>query len=158
MKIRSVLPHDRMRAGTIDIVNDAGDVIFGPVAARGKADGQIAAAHGNPTRDPKHEDGDHPAGTYRVVHVERDKSPAHSFGPFFLLLDPTSGDALIAKTNDRKGLAIHGGDPVADGSLRATEGCLRVSNATVVSIAGLVQPELAAGRPVIYECADLTTG
>ena len=158
MKIRSVLPRDRMRAGTIDVVNDAGDVIFGPVAARGKADSQIAAAHANPNRDPTRVDGDHPAGTYRVVHVERDKPTAHSFGPFFLLLDPTGGDALIAKTNNRTGLAIHGGDPAADGSLRATEGCLRVTNAAAVSIAGLVQPELAAGRPVIYECADLTTG
>ena len=154
MKIRSILPRDRMRAGTIDVVNDAGDVIFGPVAARGKADSQIAAAHGNPTRDPTHVDGDHPAGTYHVVHIQRDKPTPHSFGPFFLLLDPTGGDALIAKKNGRAGLAIHGGDPAADGSLRATEGCLRVTNAASVSIGELVAAELAAGRPVIYECSE----
>ena len=129
-------------------------MVLGPVPARGKADGQIATDHMNPTRDPKKVDGDHPTGTYRVVHIEANKPPAHSYGPFFLLLDPTDGDALIAKTNGRVGLAIHGGDPASDGSLRATEGCLRVSNETATALAGLVEPGVTAGRPVEYECFE----
>src|SRR2546427_11222285 len=148
MRIVSNLPSDRLQTGSLTATNDAGVVILGPVPARGKADGQIAAAHANPDRDPERIDGDHPTGTYRVVRVEHDKSPTHSYGPRFLLLDPIDGDALIAKKNGRAGLAIHGGDSAPDGSLRATEGCLRVSNETALAVAGLVEPELAAGRTV----------
>jgi len=154
MKIHSSLPPDRLKAGSLIVTDDAGTVLWGPVAARGKADGQIAAAHGNPARDPERVDGDHPTGSYRVVRVEQDKSPAHSYGPFFFLLDPVDGDAEIAKRNGRTGLAIHGGDPTADGSLRATEGCLRITNAAATALAGFVKPELSAGRAVSYECTE----
>ena len=155
MRIHSNLPGDRLKVGSLTVTDDAGTVQLGPVPARGKADSQLAAAHGNPDRDSEHVDGDHPTGTYRVVLVEHDKSPAHSYGPFFFLLDPLGGDALIAKENGRSGLAIHGGDPAGDGSLRATEGCLRVSNAAVTALSGLVEPELAAGRAVLYECSAI---
>lgn len=154
MKINSSLPADRWKAGSLTVTDDAETVLLGPVPARGKADGQIAAAHGNPARDPEKVDGDHPTGVYRVVLVQHDKAPVHSYGPFFLLLDPIGGDALIAKTHGRAGLAIHGGDPAADGSLRATEGCLRVTNDTAIRLAALVEPELAAGREVRYECTQ----
>ena len=154
MKLVSFLPGNRLVAGSLTVTDDTGAIVFGPVPVRGKADGQIAAAHGNPGRDPERIDGDHPTGRYRVVRVEKDKPPAHSYGPCFLLLDPVGGDALIAKQNGRSGLAIHGGDPAPDGSLRATEGCLRVSNATATVLAGFIDPELAAERAVEYECKE----
>jgi L,D-transpeptidase catalytic domain len=150
-----VLLADRWQAGSVTATDDSGTLIFGPASACGKADGQIASAHGNPARDPKRIDGDHPTGGYRVVRVEHNKPPAHSYGPFFFLLDPIEGDALVAKTNGRTGLAIHGGDPAPDGALRATEGCLRVSNETAAALVRLVEPELAAGRSVEYECTEV---
>src|SRR2546427_13097796 len=140
MRIVSNLPSDRLQTGSLTATNDAGVVILGPVPARGKADGQIAAAHANPDRDPERIDGDHPTGTYRVVRVEHDKSPTHSYGPRFLLLDPIDGDALIAKKNGRAGLAIHGGGFSPRGAPRAPEGGLLVGKGTAPAGGGLGRP------------------
>ena len=78
--------------------------------------------------------GDHPFGTYRVTMLEPGKLPAHTYGPGFLLLDPVAGDALEGKEHGRAGLGIHGGAPLPDGTLRATDGCLRVRNDTAEAL------------------------
>jgi hypothetical protein len=144
MVIRSRLPLNRWLAGTVQVEDEGGNVVLGPLPCRGKADSQRAAAHGNPERYPTLPFGDHPSGTYAVAAEVPDKAPRASYGPFFLLLDPVAGDALRAKENGRTGLAIHGGDPDPKpgpyGPLRATEGCLRVSNGDVAQIAALVRP------------------
>ena len=137
MKLRSVLPINRWLPGLLTVEDDFGAVVLGPFPCRGKADGQIAAAKGNPSRFPTMPYGDHPSGAYRVLYTETGKLPASSFGPFFLLLDPLSGRAAVAKQNGRAGLAIHGGDLNPDGSLRSTKGCLRISNEAVSQIAAL---------------------
>ena len=89
---------------------------------------------------------------------ERDKPPAHSYGPFFLLLDPIRGDAMVAKRNGRMGLAIHWWRFRSGWLTPRPEGCLRVSNETATALAGLVEPEIAAGNTVEYECMEVEDG
>jgi hypothetical protein len=91
VKISSYLPADRWKTGSITVTDESGILLLGPVLARGNADSQIATDHMHPTRDPKKVDGDHPTGTYRVIHIEANKPPAHSYGPGFLLLGQARG-------------------------------------------------------------------
>lgn len=151
MKIESKLPLDRTREG--DIYLDG--TLLG--RARGKADNQRAIDKGNASRDPKLPFGDHPSGTYRVTEVRTcTPAEAHSYGPFKLVLDPVSGDALAAKQNGRTDLEAHGGDPQADGvSLRATYGCLRVANNVISALAKAVKAALARGETVEYVCTNV---
>lgn len=153
MKIHVELPRDRTKTGALWVLSDNGETLYGPRRCRGKADNAEAASHGNPSRDPTRPFGDHPSGAYRVVLIEDGKLPAHSYGHHFLLLDPTAGDALVAKRNGREGLALHDGDLNPDGSLRATEGCLRVDPDTSDAVVALLRPTLALAA-VSYECVD----
>lgn len=137
MKLRSRLPVDRTKRGTISVEDDAGNVVLGPFVCYGKADNAEAASKGNPYRSSVRSFGDHPYGAFEVSLVQRDKPTAHTYGPFFLLLNPTGGDALVAKRNGRTGLAIHGGDPNESGDLRPTFGCLRLRNDDVAAIAAM---------------------
>jgi len=114
--------------GELTVEDDAGNVILGPFPCRGKADGQIATAHSNPDRLPTLPFGDHPSGKSVIVSVQPGKQPGRSYGPAFLLLAAVDGDALLAALHGREGIVIHGGDPTADGGLRAAEGCLRTTN------------------------------
>jgi hypothetical protein len=139
MLIRAKLPLDRWDAGTLTVEDEAGLVVFGPVPCRGKGDNDAAAAHGNPARDPKKPFGDHPYGSYAIELIQKDKLPEHSYGPFFLLLTPTGGDALEGAHNGRTGLALHGGELTAYNVLRATNGCLRLRNEDVAAVAAIVQ-------------------
>ena len=68
-KIIAKLPTDRTKEGEIRLLID--DAVQGLWRCRGKADSAMAAHHGNPSRDPTHEWGDHPAGMYNVVAVTR---------------------------------------------------------------------------------------
>lgn len=141
MRLHSKLPLNRWLPGVLTVEDDGGNVVLGPFPCRGKADNYDAEKHGNPDRYPTLPYGDHPYGSYRVAAVQADKQPARSYGPFFLLLDPVSGDAWKGRQNGRAGIAIHGGDPAPDptpwGPLRATDGCLRTENEAVTQIAKL---------------------
>jgi len=138
VRIRSKLPLNRWLPGTLVVEDDHNNVVLGPFPARGKADSYDAEKHGNPDRYPTLPYGDHPYGSYNVVLVQADKPTFHTYGPFFLLLDPVSGDALKAKKNGRTGIGIHGGDPATEetpwGWLRATDGCLRTTNDAITAI------------------------
>jgi len=127
-----------------------------PARAYADADSGTAAAHGNPSEDPTRPFGDHPVGTYKIIGVvwSRTAKEKQLYGPVRLRLDPEGGQALEAKQNGRTGLAIHGG-PVRDGALRATNGCLRVDDATAVLLAQAAEAELASGRPVEYVCEEV---
>jgi hypothetical protein len=124
MKITVKLPFDRTKAGRISLDDGRS------WRCRGKADNQKATEHGNPNRDPCAPWGDHPSGIGRI-----------------------SGDM---KTRDDAepgwdGLEAHGGDPQADGvSLRATYGCLRLDNSTVVLLANECRAALARGEEIEY--------
>ena len=138
MNLRSSLPLDRWKSGVL-VVEDNSKIVLGPFLCLGKADNAMAASHSNPSRINTLPFGDHPFGTYVIVGIQKDKQPTHSYGPYFLLLEPFSGDALVAKYNGRVGLAIHGGDLNANGSLRATEGCLRTTNDAVTQIVSRIK-------------------
>lgn len=153
MKITAKLPHDRTQEGQIFL----NDVLLG--RARGKADGQMAASKGNPSRDPRKAFGDHPSGTCKVFEV-RDCTPeqAHSYGPRKICLAAIDGDAKIREDAEPgwDGLEIHGGDPQPDGvSLRATYGCLRVPNNVAKYLGAEIKDALARGEEVTYECVSV---
>ena len=159
MRLEGWLPVDRQGWGDLALIGDDGTVLFGPWPYRGKADNQAAIVHGNPTRDPLRPFGDHCAGTYRITEVVKidpaDTLHHAEFGPYKLRLDPIGGDALQAKRNGRTDLELHGGAPGQPGTLnelRATYGCGRTQNDTITHIAGLLTPELAIGREVLYDC------
>lgn len=152
MRLHSLLPKDRWQPGRLWVENSAGAIIAGPWPCRGKADGQVALQHGNPSRDPTKPYGDHPTGTYKVSALVYNKPPVRSYGPCFILLDPILGDALTAEEAERAGLAIHGGDPTPEGTLRSSLGCLRVSNTTSTLLAGLV----TVGMEYLCEEGEMT--
>jgi L,D-transpeptidase catalytic domain len=137
--IRVMLPKDRRTPGEIVVVDGDGVVLLGPFPCLGKGDNAGAIEHANRTRDPVRPFGDHPTGVYRITSIQRNKPPAHSYGSAFFHIEPTEGQALEAKLAGRVGLAIHGGDPGADGVLRPTNGCLRVRNDVAVTMANVVQ-------------------
>jgi hypothetical protein len=76
--------------------------------------------------------------TLLVVH-STGETDLHTYGAFpSLLLDPQSGEALIAKQNGREGLMIHGGAPSSTGGLRPTHGCIRLSEENQKALTGLL--------------------
>lgn len=129
-----------------------GELLFGPIRARGEADNQNAAKHDNIIEDPTRVGGDHPAGLYLVTQIVPFTPASPTYGPAFVRLDPLGGEALEAKLNGRTGIGIHGGDLGVNESLRATYGCLRLDNDAVEELLALVAKELTARREVLYEC------
>ncbi len=125
------LPADRNRCGALTLIAASGKRICGafPVAAR--ASDALAAAHGNPDRDPLFRYGDTPTGSYRVNRVLRSGRgtgfSAARFGPHgLILIEALSGDAACAEANGRFHLLIIGGELAPSGQLRSTAGSLRL--------------------------------
>jgi len=147
------LPADRTQKGTLSLVADDGaTVIAGPFQTYGKADGQTATANGNPSRNTLLPFGDTPLGTYSVpgMEVTGDGTgrSAHSYGPNGAIrLNPTGGNAATAAIAGRQYLLIHGGDLNAAGALRPTNGCLRLSNADMVSLITSIAVEAQISSP-----------
>ena len=155
MRLLAELPLDREAEGRFTVFSDEGAILYGPVRCRGEADDTEERRHGTSDDDAIHQHGDHPFGGYRVIAVEQNKTPARSYGPFFLRLVPLNGEALTAWHAGRRGLGIHGGD-LGDGTvLRPTYGCLRADNETMEAVAKLVKADFAAGRAVLYDCRPL---
>lgn len=146
---------DRWQTGTLSLVDKNGATLAGPFRTLGKADNANAAAKGNPTRNPLRRWGDTPTGTYRVVRLQSSgpgtNYPAYNYGPdAVIVLDPLSGDALTAKQNGRTGLLIHGGAPGENGRLRATHGCIRLSNADMAAL--LLALRAASNNATQFRC------
>lgn len=162
MIITATLPKDRIGEGTIEWDNDSGCGCPQSQTARcrGKADSQKAAEMGNPTRDPRRPWGDHPAGRYVVTGVRETSVWDYiKYGPFKIDIQPedlSSDDECAARENAEAGddgILIHGGAPQPDGvSLRATYGCLRVGDATAITLSIQIKAALAAGEDVLYIC------
>lgn len=135
-RIEVGLPTDRTLPGNIRLVDDNGNVLAGPFLAYGKADGQTATNHGNPTRNPTQPFGDTPLGAYTVGGI-RPSGPGTPYNSTsygnqgVVAMTPTGGQAATAAANGRTGLLIHGGDLGPNGGLRPTNGCVRVSNRTM---------------------------
>ena len=100
--------------------------------------------------------GDTPSGAYKILNVANtgDGTPydKDKFGPNGALrLDPVSGDAATAKANQRSGLMIHAGRPSANGGLRPTNGCIRMSNDDIQSLITAISL-LSAGENPLEQC------
>ena len=140
MILRASLPRTRSLSGTLHLLGDHENILWGPVPCFGKADNEGAANHDNPTRDPLYAYGDHPSGQYRItawVPTGTDPEEIRKYGASGkLVLDPLHGQALGAKQNGRFGLLIHGGaigGPYVYG-FRPTYGCLRLLNDDMASL------------------------
>lgn len=155
LQIRIELPSDRDNTGTLILKNAAGATTAGPFRAYGRADRSAAEQHGNDKRDALLPFGDTPTGTYSIPRAfatgQGTNYPSHSYGPNgALVLRPTGGQALTAAGKGRIGLLIHGGDPGRNGRLRATNGCIRLSDTDMTALMAAVAA--AGDNPDSYRC------
>ncbi|AIQ15515.1 hypothetical protein H70357_01480 [Paenibacillus sp. FSL H7-0357] len=126
--IRVNLNANRTKLGSLKMYNDSGALVFGPVQALGRSEYGYSWSQ---------TDGHTPTGVYSAA-ISKEPMPQtvknkRSYGPSkYIIMDPVSGNALIAEQNGRSGLWIHGGDPADTGApsypLRPTHGCVRLSN------------------------------
>lgn len=146
--IKMIVPADRTKLGTLELVGAGGVALAGPFWIYAKADNQTATKQSNPTRDPARKFGDTPIGGYSIDSLapsgaSTPYSDTDKFGPFGVLkLTPVSGQALIAKNNGRSGLLIHGGKlRVAAGReiLRPTNGCVRMRDVDVQALVAAIR-------------------
>lgn len=127
MQIAITLPRDRRNLGRLRLFDGNVERFACPCYA--KADSIAAAGAGNPTRDPFRRNGDTPLGQYRGTMERKPMEPERSYGKWPpIRLNPIGGDALTAHNNGRRGLLIHGGHLSPHGTLRATNGCLRIED------------------------------
>jgi len=157
--IKVQFPTDRWQTGTVALVNAQGKTAAGPFKSLGKASNAAAAAHLNPARDPLQPFGDTPTGGYRVVQTIATGAgtnyPAYNYGASgAIVLDPVSGDAVTAKANGRRGLLIHGGAPGTGGRLRATHGCIRLSDGDMAALIAAIGT--ATTNPIARRCEAIT--
>ena len=124
-------PSNRDYKGSLKMYNSSGKLVFGPVDALGR--GTSSKENNNNHANWWLTYADTPTGTYSAK-VTNPGSPESSFGPHKRVsMDPTSGNALIAKQNGRYGFMIHGGDAETNSNLpwyplEPTLGCIRLSN------------------------------
>jgi len=148
---------DRDQTGHLRLETAGGRRLAGPFIVYGRADTAEATRHQNPTRSPTLPYGDTPVGTYEIPRVIRTGPDTpynnRSYGPNgALVLKPTGGEASVAALNGRVGLLVHGGASGRGGKLRATHGCLRLSNADV---AALIAAIAAAGNNPRFNRCDV---
>lgn len=128
------LPVDRDICGRLTLLDENETTLCGPFPVAGRAGDAVAAANGNPRRDPLLRYGDTPTGLYAVRHLLKSGKGtpfnASEFGAHGVaVIEGVAGEAAYAEANGRFHLLISGGAPSADGRLRATVGGLRLSDA-----------------------------
>lgn len=157
------LPSNRDLEGEVHIQDEHGHVRSGPFPISGRAADPIAAANGNPERNPLLPFGDPPTGVYRIGGL-RETGAANGLrkdlygraGAIVLL--PWSGDAALADAVGRFEILIHGGAPGDAGALRMSVGHFRVSDATMANlIAELRGPEHPEWAICLEEDQDIMT-
>lgn len=137
LTLKIVLPPDRTKTGTLTLIDPiTGRALYGPVPVLGRAARNTAAIHNNPSGDPLKLFGDTPTGSYDVksivINGPGTTRPVNVYGQSgSIVLDPTGGDALIAKGNRRTGLLIHSGrhdysSVIGPEALKPTNGCIRM--------------------------------
>ena len=135
MQIKITLPRNRADLGRLELRED--DRVVFACACYAKADSIAAAQAGNPTRDTFRRNGDSPTGQYdgtidppRVPSADPARANwLRSFGQWpTIRMTPTGGNALTAWNNGRRGLLIHGGHLSPHGTLRPTNGCIRIED------------------------------
>jgi hypothetical protein len=149
------LPDDRDNTGVLRLVDATGKKLAGPYPVFGRSDQATAEKHGNKSRDPLMPFGNTPTGEFQVPRAfsvgDGTNYKASSYGPrAAFVLNPSGGQALLAKKNGRVGLLIHGGALGAHGRLRATHGCLRMKNEHLEEL--LVAIQVLMSDPVHLRC------
>lgn len=124
---------NRDRCGRLTLFDGNGSKVCGPFPVAGRASGHLAAANGNPSRDPLFRYGDTPSGGYAVRRLEKSGQgtpfPPAQFGPHgVVVLEGILGEAACAEANGRFHILICGGRLSAKGLLRSTAGGLRLNN------------------------------
>jgi hypothetical protein len=124
---------DRDRCGRLTLFDSAGRRICGGLAVAGRSTDSLAAAEGNPRRDPKLLYGDTPTGRYRLARTLKSGKgtffPTAEFGPHgVVVLEAVAGDAALAEANGRFHILLQGGRRAANGGLRSSAGALRLAN------------------------------
>lgn len=157
LHIRTEFSTDPGQTGTMRLEDEGGRLLAGPFPAYGRADTEQATRHGNPGRSPLLPYGDTPTGTFAIPRAVATgagtRYAEHSYGPNgALVLRPTGGAALTAAVK-RIGLLIHGGDPGKGGVLRATHGCVRLSDADMLR---LMQAIARAGENSVFGRCEVT--
>jgi len=124
---------DRGRCGRLTLFDLRGRRLCGPFPVAGRSTDSLAAAHGNPRRNPILRYGDTPTGSYRLSQILKSGKgtslPAAEFGPHGVaVIEGISGAAAMAEANGRFHFLIQGGRRAASGDLRSTAGALRLAN------------------------------
>lgn len=104
--------------------------------------------------------GNTPIGKYSGTFADTIEWPHKSYGPWGgIRLKALSGDAMLAESIiGRKGLMVHGGSMGGKdywrgaGSLRATYGCLRISNYDMRLLSRII--EEASHNPIARVCSE----
>src|SRR5260370_5888998 len=115
----------RTQPGTLRITDDKGNELL-RCPVKGRASDRPARKAGNPNRDPLHQFGDTPTGTYLVTGLVTTGTKQHStssYGPNgALTLKGIAGDAKTATDPpyNRTSIWIHGGDLNDNGTLKST--------------------------------------
>ena len=141
---RITLPANRDYVGLISVADQSGVLLAGPFRIAARADDDIAAEHGNPTRATTLPFGDPPLGLYRVQGLSRTGEGTNYRQDLFgihdiIVLNGVGGHAALADANGRFEVVIHGGPLAADGGLRASTGHFRVSD-TDLAVRGVRNP------------------
>ena len=114
LEVRIVFGSSSNQTGAIDVVDDSGTVMWGPVPVCGRADHRSASANNNSDRNPTKLYGDTPAGSFTVTALiqpeDLDLYDVHAYGLHgVIVLEPLSGEAVEAKANGRRQFLIHAG-------------------------------------------------
>lgn len=142
MRLRIGLPENRDYAGWLEVVDDNGAVVLGPVPAAGRAHEQPASAHGNASRNPLQPFGDTPLGAYVVGGVLETGPGTGLDGEIYgaggvVLLEPVLGPAALADAHGRFRLFIQGG--AGDERLHTTAGAVRLFDRDLSRLVALMR-------------------
>jgi hypothetical protein len=136
------VPHNRDGYGTLLLRDGAGAILFGPVPIAARSSDALAAAKGNPARNPLFCYGDTPLGEYRLVRLidkrQRSVLQANDFGSAALVLSAVSGAAAIAEANGRFEIVLCGGRETREGRIRSTAGAMRLRDRDAAALAKLL--------------------
>jgi len=161
----------RMTPGTLKLYTGAdtlGTMLYS-CPCLGMSDHYMAAKHGNPTGNPLLPFGDTPTGGYACTYsaILGDAQFLHSYGPNGIIsMVGQEGQALAAYQGigwpgspdykpARVGIDIHGGDPIPGTAvgLRVTDGCIRVANPSMATIASYLRAGIEPIRCIVGEIA-----
>jgi hypothetical protein len=152
-KLVVVVPRGRAFCGRAYVVGGDGAMRAGPFRALATASARVAEKNGNPECSTLLPFGHPPAGTY-VIAASLPPGYAHRrrarrYGRVgAVLLAPTGGDALRARANGRKLIAIHAGPPDTSRRLRPTRGGIRLSNTHMRKLLAAINEAQHDGDPV----------